>query len=85
MNHISAMRSYGTYSQDQILQVGQQDDRYMELMHRLQQGKSGQDVDYHLTTDDLVIFRDKIYVPNENELKKTILREFHAKLYSGHP
>lgn len=54
---------------------------YMELMHRLHQGISGQDVEYHLTTYGLIIFRDCIYVPGSGELKKTILREFHAKSY----
>ena len=32
-------------------------------------------------TDGLVRFRDRIYVPDNNELKKHILREFHAKSY----
>jgi len=42
-------------------------------------------MDYHLIADVLIRFRDKIYVPNDSELKKLILREFHVKLYSGHP
>jgi len=41
-------------------------------------------VDYHLTTYGLVRFRDKIYMPDDNEIKKIILREFHVKPYSGH-
>jgi len=41
-------------------------------------------VDYCLTTDGLVRFRDKIYVLNDNELKKTIFREFHAKPHLGY-
>lgn len=32
----------------------------------------------------LVRFRDMIYVSNCSELKKLILREFHAKPYLGH-
>ena len=57
----------------------------MELMHRLQQGTSGKDMDYHLTTDGLIRFMLRIYVPSSSELKKTILREFHVKPYSSHP
>lgn len=58
---------------------------YREHMHKLQQqGTSVQDVDYHLTTDGLVRFRDKIYVSDNSELKKLILLEFHVKLYSCH-
>eukprot|EP00253_Pinus_taeda_P035105 PITA_35105 len=52
---------------------------------RLQKGTCDQDVDYHLTTDGLMRFRDKIYVPDNSELKNLILREFHTKSYSGHP
>lgn len=56
----------------------------MKLMHRLQQGTSDQDVDYHLATYALIRFRDMIYVPDNSDLKKNILREFHAKPYSFH-
>jgi len=44
-----------------------------------------QDVDYCLTTDGLVRFKDMIYVSDNSEIKKVILREFHVKPYSGHP
>ena len=53
-------------------------------MHMLQQGTSDQDVGYHLIANGLVKFRDKIYVPDNSELKKLILREFHANSYSSH-
>jgi len=42
-------------------------------------------VDYHLIVDGFMRFRDKTYVLDKSELKKIILREFHAKLYLGHP
>jgi len=42
-------------------------------------------VDYHLIVDGLVRFRDKIYLQDDSELKKLILREFHVKPYRGHP
>ena len=42
-------------------------------------------MDYCLTTDGLFRFRDRIYVLDNIELKMLILREFHAKPYSGHP
>lgn len=42
-------------------------------------------MDYHLTVDGLVRFRDRIYVSNNSELKKLTLREFHDNPYSSHP
>ena len=44
-----------------------------------------QDVDYHLTTYVLVRFKDMMYVSDNSELKKLILREFHLNLYLDHP
>ena len=41
-------------------------------------------MNYFLTTDALVRLRDRIYVPDNSELKKVILREFHVKPYSSH-
>jgi len=64
------------------------DNWYMELRHRLQHstgtGMREQDLDYHLTTEGLVRFRDKIYVQDDNELNKFLLKEFHVKPYSCH-
>jgi len=41
-------------------------------------------MDYCLTTDGLVRFKDRIYVLHNIELKKVILKVFHAKPYSSH-
>ena len=104
VNHIAVVSSNGTELHDRILQVGQKDDKYMEIM-QLQWsagigigtctctgvgihagiGTSDQDANYRLTTNGLVRFENRIYVPNCNELKKVISREFQAKPYSGHP
>lgn len=35
VNHLAAMNSYGTDLQDRILQAGQQDIRYIEIVHKL--------------------------------------------------
>ena len=87
-----AVSSYGTYLQDRILQAGQWDEKYMNIMHNLQHSTcictcistGDQDAYYHLTVDGLVRFRDRIYVLNYSELKNIILREFHIKPYSSH-
>lgn len=37
VNHLESMSSYGKDLQDRILQAGQQDVKYIDIMHRLQQ------------------------------------------------
>jgi len=53
-------------------------------MHRLEHGTGDHDVEYNLTTNGLIRFRNKIYVLDSSELKKAILRDFNSKPYSGH-
>ena len=48
-------------------------------------GAGAHGMDYCLTVDGLVRFKDMIYVPDSSELKKMMLREFHVKRYLGHP
>ena len=36
VHHLVVMSSYGTHLQDRILQAGQQDVRYMEIVYKLQ-------------------------------------------------
>eukprot|EP00253_Pinus_taeda_P024166 PITA_24166 len=84
-NRIATMSSYGTNLHEWILQAGKHDDKYQELRHRLQkQGEGDRDEEYHLTTDSLVIFKNMVYVLDENEINKLILAKFHVKLYSSH-
>lgn len=49
---------------------------------KLQQ--EGEDEKNHLTIDDLVRFKNRIYVPNNDDLKRLIMREYHEKSYSSH-
>jgi len=48
-----------------------------------QQGEGDRDKKYHLMVDGLVKLKNRIYASYSNELKKLILREFHAKPYLG--
>jgi hypothetical protein len=58
----------------------------MELVTKLQQGKMKKKVeDYKLGTDEIILYRNRIYVPNSHELRSTILKEMHNVPYVGRP
>jgi hypothetical protein len=58
----------------------------MELVTKLQQGKMQQKVeDYELGIDGILLYRNRVYVPNSPELRSVILKEMHNVLYVGHP
>jgi hypothetical protein len=58
----------------------------MEIVTKLQQGKIQQKVeDYKLGNDEILLYRNIIYVPNSHELRSMILKEMHNVPYVGHP
>jgi hypothetical protein len=41
--------------------------------------------DYKLETDGTLLYKNRVYVPNVQELKLMILKEMHNVPYAGHP
>jgi hypothetical protein len=41
--------------------------------------------DYKLRNDEIILYRNIIYVPNSHGLRSTILKEMHKVPYVGHP
>ena len=89
VTHLEIMSSYGIDLQDRILQASQEDvgigagagtrigigtGGSTGTSTGIGIGATAQGMDYCLTSDGLVKFRDSICVPNNSELKKVILR-----------
>jgi hypothetical protein len=56
----------------------------MELVTKFQQGKMQQKVEnYKLGNDEILLYRNIIYVPNSQELRSMILKEMHNVPYAG--
>jgi len=47
--------------------------------------KKGKQFDYDINSDELLIFRNIIYITNQNSINKLLLDEFHRKAYVTHP
>jgi hypothetical protein len=41
--------------------------------------------DLSIDKNDLLLFKNRIYIPDSAKLKLTVLDEVHKKPYSGHP
>jgi hypothetical protein len=68
------------------LEAANTDLQYRDLVAKLQQGKMPQKVEnYKLETDGTLLYKNKIYVPNVQDLKLMILNEMHNVPYAGHP
>ena len=57
----------------------------MELVEKLQQGKMLHKVEYYkLENDGTFLYKNRIYVPNSQELRIMALKEMHNVPYVGH-
>ncbi|XP_052877240.1 uncharacterized protein LOC128283863 [Gossypium arboreum] len=49
------------------------------------QGESGTTFDFGLNNNGVLCFQGRIYVPNDSDLRQSILREVHSSPYVMHP
>jgi hypothetical protein len=84
--HATAISMYQTDIKGRILEAANADLQYMELVTKLQQGKMLQKVeDYKLEVDGTLLYKNRVYLPNFQELRIMILKEMHNVPYVGHP
>jgi hypothetical protein len=84
--YATAISMYQTEMRDRILEAANVDLQYKNLVAKLQQCERPQTKEiYTLGTDDLLLYKNRVYVPNVRELKLAILKEMHNVTYVGHP
>ncbi|KAL5850235.1 hypothetical protein ACOSQ4_008248 [Xanthoceras sorbifolium] len=66
----------------QIQDQQQQDEKLLAIRGQVQEGKQ---TDFVIKDDGILYFKDRVCVPNDDELRKTILTEAHSSPYSMHP
>jgi hypothetical protein len=58
----------------------------VQVKERLQQGSLQQKYqDYQLHDDGILLFKNRVDVPNSLELRNLVIREMHGVPYVGHP
>jgi hypothetical protein len=84
--HATTISMYLTEMKDKILEASNADLQYKNLVAKLQQCERPQTQEsYTLGTSGLLLYKNRVYVPNDRELKLAILKEMHNMAYAGHP
>jgi hypothetical protein len=84
--HATAISMYQTEMKDRILEAANVDLQYKNLVAKLQQRERPQTKEsYTLGANGLLLYKNRVYVPNVRELKLEILKEMHNVAYAGHP
>jgi hypothetical protein len=73
--YATTISMYQSYLKDIFVEATKSDFQYMELVTKLQQGKMQQKVeDYELRIDGILLYINRVYVPNSYELRSVILK-----------
>ncbi|CAH9102252.1 unnamed protein product [Cuscuta epithymum] len=67
---------------DEIKKGQEADEEIMKIRERMQAGPVE---DFRERDDGLLLFRDRVCVPSDDELRKSILEEAHSSAYAMHP
>jgi hypothetical protein len=84
--HATTISMYRTEIKDRILEAANVDLQYRGLVEKIQQCERPQTQgSYTLGTDGLLLYKNRVYVPNIREFKLEILKEMNSVVYDGHP
>eukprot|EP00253_Pinus_taeda_P022079 PITA_22079 len=62
-----------------------QDAEYQQMKRHMSLSSEGSPQDYEVNRDGMLLYKKRLFVPNDNNLKNLILNEFHTSHYAGHP
>lgn len=83
------MATYSSYETDlegKIKSAVEKDEKYKELIQKIAENSADNDNNiYRMSKNGLLMCKNRLYIPNSDELKALILNEIHKKPYSGHP
>ena len=78
--------SYKTYLEDKIEENMGFDKTYQNLKDKISENKfDTEKSEYDLNEKGLLMYKNRLYVPNIPEIKLLILNEIHQSPYSRHP
>lgn len=62
-----------------------QDSKAQEILSELNANKEETRKFYHLNAEGILLYKNRIYVPNDNDIKLLILKSKHDSVTAGHP
>ena len=67
---------------NQVLEAQKNDEKILAIVN---QNREGKETEFTMKDDEFLYYRDRICVPNDDELKKSILKEAHSGSFAMHP
>ena len=83
---MAAISTYKIDLEDQLEEGVKLDENYQKLQAKVAENVTESlSIGYSLNEKGLILYKDRLYIPNVPKLKLLILCEIHKTPYSGHP
>jgi hypothetical protein len=84
--HLAAVSTCETDVKNRVKEAQETDPFVRNVTLYLQQEPTGEKYEgYQMTEGGLLTYRDRLYIPNCDDLKRFIMDELHKRPYTGHP
>ena len=67
---------------NRVLEVQKKDEKIVVIVSQIGNGK---EIEFTVNEDGVLYYKDRVCVPDDNDLRKTILEEAHSGYFSIHP
>ena len=67
---------------NRVLEAQKNDEKISAIVN---QSREGKETAFTVNEDEFVYYRDRVYIPNDDELKKSILEQAHNGSFAMHP
>ena len=67
---------------NRMLEAQKSDEKIFTIVS---QNREGKETEFSMNEDEFLYYRDRVCVPNDDELKKSILEEAHSVSFAMHP
>ena len=85
LNFIATISTYKTYLEDQLKEGVKLDENYQKLQAKVaKKVAESLSTGYSLNEKGLILYKNRLYIPNVPKIKLLILNEIHKTPYSGH-
>ena len=85
LNFTAAISTYKTDLEEQLEEGIGQDDNYRKLQEKVRENLiESLSTSYSLSEKGLLLYKDRLYIPNVPKIKLLILNKIHKTPYSGH-
>jgi hypothetical protein len=83
--HVTTISMYTSYLSDIILEVSKSNHFYVDIKTNLQQGMPQQKLEgYEIKEDRILMYMNRVYASNVQQLKSMLLSEMYKVLYERH-